>query len=100
LNLKEFQIEVQHLADAKGYNQDLHYLFSRLVQEGSELIDAIQLEKSDEEVGEEGADVLHFFFQIINKKPNVNIDSSLSKKIASNYINKKKTWENGKMVKK
>lgn len=100
MNLKDYQSEVQNLAEAKGYNQDLHYLFSRMIQEGSELIDAIQLGKSDDEVGEEGADVLHFFFQIIQKRSNVNMDSSLSKKIATNYTHKKKTWKDGKMVRK
>jgi len=100
LNLNEYQKEVEELAKAKGYNQDLHYLFSRMIQEGSELIDAIQLEKSDEEVGEEGADVLHFFFQITAKRPKVNMDSSMRKKIASNYVHKKKTWEDGKLKRK
>jgi len=100
MNLKDYQHEVMELAKTKGYNQDLHYLFSRMVQEGSELVDAIQLGKPDEEVGEEGADVLHFFFQILEKRPKVNIDSSLSKKIASNYTHKKKTWQDGKMVRK
>jgi len=100
MNLKDYQNEVRDLASTKGYNQDLHYLFSRMIQEGSELIDAIQLGKSDDEVGEEGADVLHFLFQILEKRPNVNIDSSLSKKITSNYLHKKKTWQDGKMVRK
>ena len=96
-NLQDYQKEVRDLAKTKGYNQDLHFLFSRLVQEGSELVDAIQLGESDDKVGEEGADVLHFFFQIIDHRPKVNLDKSMSKKITSNYSNKKKTWEDGKL---
>lgn len=99
MNLKAYQDKVEDLAEQKGYNQETFYLFSRMIQEGSEMLDALWQEKSDEEFAEEGADLLHFFFQIINKRPNANIDRAMLLKIASNYEHKKKTQDDdGKMT--
>jgi NTP pyrophosphatase (non-canonical NTP hydrolase) len=98
LNLKQYQAEVTKLAKEKEYDQELFYLFGRLVQEASEMLDAIWQNKSDEEVAEEGADLLHFFFQMLDKRPYANIDRAMLKKIASNYVHKKKTNEFGKMT--
>jgi NTP pyrophosphatase (non-canonical NTP hydrolase) len=100
MNLKGYQEKVGKLAKEKHYNQELFYLHSRMVQEGSEMLDAIWQGKSDEEVAEEGADLLHFFFQLMDLRPKANIDDAMIKKIASNYINKKKTNEGGKMMRK
>ncbi len=100
LDLRQYQEEVNKLALVKGYNQELFYLHSRLVQEAGELLDAIWQGKSDEEVSEEGADVLHFFFQMLDKKPFANIDRGMLKKIASNYVHRKKTNVDGKMMRK
>jgi phosphoribosyl-ATP pyrophosphohydrolase len=99
LNLRAYQDKVEELAEAKGYNQETFYLFSRMVQEASEMLDALWQEKSDEEFAEEGADLLHFFFQLINKRPNANIDRAMLLKISSNFENLKKTQgEDGKMM--
>ncbi len=99
MNLKAYQDKVEDLAEAKGYNQETFYLFSRMIQEASEMLDAYWQEKSDEEFAEEGADVLHFFFQLLNKRPNANIDRAMLLKIASNFEHVKKTQgEEGKMV--
>jgi NTP pyrophosphatase (non-canonical NTP hydrolase) len=100
LNLKDYQAKVAKLAKEKGYNQELFYLHSRMIQESSEMLDAIWQGKSDDEVAEEGADVLHFFFQIMQMRPKADIDDALLKKIASNYIHKKKTNDKGSMIKK
>ncbi len=100
MNLKDYQLKVGKLAKEKGYNQELFYLHSRMVQEGSEMLDAIWQGKSDEEVSEEGADLLHFFFQIMAMRPKADIDVAMLKKIESNYVNKKKTNEDGKMTRK
>ena len=100
MNLRQYQEEVSNLAKEKGYNQELFYLFGRMIQEASEMLDAIWQNKSDEEVSEEGADLLHFFFQILDHRPNANIDRGMLKKIASNYVHKKKTNVQGKMVRK
>ena len=100
MNLREYQAEVTKLAKEKGYNQELFYLFSRMIQEASEMLDAIWQGKSDEEVAEEGADLLHFFFQILEHRQYANIDREMLKKIASNYVHKKKTNEGGRMVRK
>jgi NTP pyrophosphatase (non-canonical NTP hydrolase) len=100
MDLKQYQREVSKLAKEKGYNQELFYLFGRMIQEATEMLDAIWQNKSDEEVAEEGADLLHFFFQILDHRPYANIERGMLKKIASNYIHKKKTNEGGKMVRK
>jgi len=100
MDLKQYQEEVSKLAKEKGYDQELFYLFGRMVQESGELLNAIWQGKSDEEVAEEGADVLHFFFQILDHRPYANIERGMLKKIASNYVHKKKTNEGGKMVRK
>lgn len=98
--LKEYQFQVRKLAETKGYNQELFYLFGRMIQEASEMLDAIWQNKSDEEVTEEGADLLHFFFQILDKRPNADIDKAMDKKISKNYVTKKKTNDKGMMVRK
>ncbi len=101
LNLKDYQAKVAKLAKEKGYNQELFYMHIRLVQEASEMLNAIWQGKSDEEVSEEGADVLHFFFQLMELRPKADIDDGMLKKIASNYIHKKKTKDlDGSMIKK
>jgi len=100
MNLKDYELKVEKLAKEKGYNQELFYLHSRMVQEGSEMLDAIWQGKSDEEVAEEGADLLHFFFQIIHLKPKSDIDKAMNDKIDSNYEHKKKTNVDGKMERK
>lgn len=101
MNLKEYQAKVAKLAKEKEYNQELFYLHSRMVQEGSEMLDAIWQGKSDEEVAEEGADLLHFFFQLMGLRPKADIDVAMNKKIDSNYIHKKKTKaDDGSMIKK
>jgi len=100
MNLKDYQLKVSKLAKEKGYNQELFYLHSRMVQEGSEMLDAIWQGKSDEEVVEEGADLLHFFFQIMDMRPKADIDVAMLKKIESNYVHKKKTNVDGKMERK
>ena len=100
MNLSQYQTQVRELAKIKGYEQELFYLFSRMVQEGSEMLDAIWQGKSDAEVAEEGADLLHFFFQMLDKRPKANIDQALVAKILSNYKHKKKTNQKGKMIRK
>jgi len=101
MNLKEYQEKVAKLAKDKGYNQELFYLHSRMIQEATEMLNKIWYGKSDEEVAEEGADVLHFFFQLLELRPKADIDDAMLKKIASNYIHKKKTKEyDGSMVRK
>jgi len=100
LNLEQYQQKVGKLAKEKHYNQELFYMHSRMIQEASEMLDAIWQGKSDEEVAEEGADLLHFFFQIMDLRPKAKIDDAMLKKIASNYINKKKTNEDGSMIRK
>jgi len=100
VNLKSYQKYVRHLAKTKGYNQELFYLFSRLIQEAGELLDAIWQKEPPKRIGEEGADLLHFFFQMIDLVPDVDIDNSMVAKIKSNYSHKKKTNQEGKMVRK
>ena len=100
MNLKGYQKLVRKLAEAKGYDQDLFYLHSRLVQESCELLDSIWQGKSAISIQEEGADVLHFFFQMLDKNKLVDIDSGMLNKLKSNQINKKKTNVKGKMVRK
>lgn len=101
MSLKEYQIKVRELAEAKGYNQELFYMFSHMIQEASELLDAIWQGKSDKEVEEECADVLHFLFQMMDKRPNADVDRGMNNKIASNFVHKKKTLApDGSMIKK
>lgn len=100
MNLRDYQKKIRRLAKKKGFDQELFYLFGRMVQEGGEMLDAIWQGKSDEEVGEEFADVEHFVFQMLDHRPKINPDKALNKKIHSNYKNKKKTNEKGKMVRK
>ena len=84
MNLKGYQKEVDKLAKAKGYDQETFYLFSRMIQEGSEMLDALWKEESDME-----------------KRPNANIDREMIKKIASNYESLKKTKaKDGSMIRK
>lgn len=91
MNLRDYQVKIQELAKAKGYNQEPFYMFSRLIQEASEMLDAYWKEESDERFAEEGSDLLHFFFQFMELRPNANIERALLLKIASNFENKKKT---------
>ena len=100
MSLKDYQVQVRELAKAKGYDQELFYLFSRLIQEADELLNAIWQGKTGVEVEEEGADVLHFFYQMLDKVPEADIDRGMDNKIASNYTHKKKTNDKGKMVRK
>ena len=101
MNLRGYQEKVEELAKAKGYDQETFYLFSRMIQEGSEMLDALWQNKSDEEFAEEGADFLHFFFQFMSKRPNANIDRAMLLKIAKNYDSLKKTKaEDGSMIRK
>ena len=59
MNLKYYQKKILRLAKKKGFDQELFYLFGRMVQEGGEMLDAIWQGKSDEDVGEEFADIEH-----------------------------------------
>lgn len=100
MNLKDYQVLVRDLAKQKKWDRELFYLHSRLVQESGELLDAIWQGKSAKEVEEEGADVLHFFFQMLDKIRMADIDRGMTNKIESNLKHKKKTNEKGKMVRK
>jgi len=98
--LNDYRESVRKLAKEKGYNQELFYLHGRMIQEGCELLDAIWQKKTPDEIGEEGADLLHFFLQMMDLVPEIDIDKSLIRKIESNYAHKKKTMVHGEMVKK
>jgi len=98
MSLKDYQVQVRELAKAKGYDQELFYLFGHMIQEASEFLDAIWQGKPAEEVELEGADLLHFFYQMLDKVPEADIDRGMDNKITSNYTHKKKTNEKGKMV--
>ena len=100
MNLKYYQKKILRLAKKKGFDQELFYLFGRMVQEGGEMLDAIWQGKSDEDVGEEFADIEHFVLQMLAHRPKIDPDKALNNKIESNYKNKKKTNVNGKMVRK
>jgi len=93
MSLKDFMLSIEKLAKAKGYNQNTGWLFWKLLTELGEYSKAIEEGKSKDVISEEGADVLHLFFQIENKHGNGYPDLSLQKKIDKNWNSKKKTLD-------
>jgi len=100
-SLNDFRGKVEELAKAKGYNQDEAWLEAKFFKEAGEMMTAIEDGLSEEEIAEEGSDVLHMFFQLMEKNAkSVNLDISMNNKITSNYKTKKKTYDGGKIVRK
>ena len=101
ITLEYYRQKIRTLATAKGYCQDLPHLISKFFIEAGELAKSVEDGATQKEIAEEGADVLHMYFQIMDKfAPEINLDESLDAKIASNYINKKKTWNGTEIVRK
>ncbi len=93
MTLTSFMKSINELAITKGYNQNTGWMFWKLLTELGEYSKAIEEGKSKDVISEEGADVLHLFFQIENKHGNGDPDHSLQRKIDKNWNSKKKTLD-------
>jgi len=100
-DLDSYRKKVEALAQKKGYNQDEAWLEAKFYKEAGELMKAIEDGEPEEVIAEEGSDMLHLYFQIMEKNARtVSLDISMNGKIASNYKKKKKTYEGGKIIRK
>ena len=101
ITLEHYKQKVRTLANVKGYNQTLPHLLSKFFIEAGELAKAVEDGLTQKEIAEEGADVLHLYFQIMDKfAPKINLDEALDAKIASNFVTAKKTWNGREIVRK
>ena len=95
-DLEYFRKAVFELSKFKNWNDSEIWLERSLFVECGELAKAIEEKKSPEEIAEEGADVLHYLFQILNlRAPQVDLNKAMQDKINSNYKTPKKSWIDG-----
>ncbi len=73
------------------------FLMWKLLTELGEFSKAIEEEKSREEIGLEGADIIVVLLQILEKY-NIDPDRILRKKIKEVWETPKKTWDGKKIV--
>lgn len=100
-DIEQFKIIINDLADRKGWMKDQVWLMYSLFKEVGELCNAIEHNESEEVIGSEYSDVMHFLTQLmIVKAPSINLDHALHQKIFSNEARKKKTYQDGEFVRK
>lgn len=100
-NLMGYQREIDTLARSKGWTDDSAWIGLGCFKEMGELWQAIEKKESPEVIGSEFAGVIHYVCQLMKKHaPTVDLDEALIAEIEKNYQNKKKTYENGEIVRK
>ncbi len=97
LSLNDYQIEINNIAVAKKFNMETPALMWKLLTEVGEFSKAVEEEKSREDIGLEGADIIIVLLQLLEKY-NIDPDMSLRKKIKEVWENPKKTWDGKKIV--
>jgi len=96
-DLEDYRRQIRNLANAKDWNDSQLWLERSIFVEVGELVKAVEEKKSQDEVAEEFADVMHYLIQYVNKFASFsNLDKALQDKIDSNWKNKKKTWDDSK----
>ena len=99
-NLNEYKEEIVNLAKAKKWGNDFAWLFYGCYKELGELSIAIE-NKQEYKYGSEFAGIMHYILQLMHKiNPHLDLDIALWKEIDRNYHRKKKTYLNGKIVRK
>jgi len=123
--LNDFQLKIITLARSKGWKDDLAWLGLGTFKEVGELWAAIEkyqmslttldslpeMDKADykrrvvipaeQEIPKEFSGVMHYLLQLMFKVlPLSDLDTALEDEIANNSVTKKKTYENGKIVRK
>jgi NTP pyrophosphatase (non-canonical NTP hydrolase) len=124
-DLNRFQADIVNLAKRKGWKDDLAWLGLGCFKEVGELWTAIEKYKMSlttlnglpeheqgeylrrivkplyDELGGEFSGVMHYLLQIMYKTaPDINLDDALTLEIEKNSVTKKKTYENGEIVRK
>lgn len=100
-DLKGYQVAVDTLARSKGWTDDLAWLGLGCFKEMGELWQAIEHKESPDKIGSEFAGVMHYLLQLMKKEaPTVDLDLALKEEIFKNFNTKKKTYENGEIVRK
>lgn len=99
MDLEYFKYHIVKMAEEKGWNNDYAWLALGLFKESGELIDGIEHKQTEEEIGQEFADIMHFLLQLMHDKaPSINLDIALQQKIDDNRVKQKKTYVDGKIV--
>lgn len=100
-SMKEFQSIINRLAKSKKWNDDQVWLAYGIFKEVGELVSSIEHQESSKKIGLEFGDVIFFLFQYMDKvAPDVHLDKALLAKIKMNSQSKKKSYKNGKFVRR
>jgi len=100
VTLNEYQAQILKLAKDKGWGNDLAWLFYGCYKELGELSIALE-HKQIEKYGSEFAGIMHYLLQLMQTiDPSLDLDYTLQHEISRNYKKKKKTYLNGKIVRK
>ncbi len=101
MSMRQFQKIINKLAVSKDWNDDQVWLAYGVFKEMGELVSSVEHKESPKKKGLEFADVIFFLFQFMYKvAPEVDLDKALKEKIKLNSKSKKKTYKNGKFVRK
>lgn len=101
LNLEDYKTKIDALARSKGWTDDMAWLGLGCFKEMGELWQAIEHKESPEKIGSEFAGVMHYLLQLMKREaPTVDLDKALQDEINKNLVTKKKTYENGEIVRK
>jgi len=99
-NLKEYQFQILQLAKHKNWGNDFVWLFYGCYKELGELSIAIE-NRQNYKYGSEFAGIMHYLLQLMHAiNPSLDLDLALKSEIERNYQKKKKTYLNGKIVRK
>lgn len=95
----DYQKQVHSLAVIKTWNIDLAWVELGIFKEAGELIQAIEHSAPVEEIGKEFGDVMFYLLHTMHHF-NIDLDKALQNVIERNKVEKKKTLENGKIVRR
>lgn len=96
--LEKYKCAVTALARFRKWNNRKSWLMTGLMLEFAELINAIYQKKSDQEKGEEFADVMHFLLQLMAESTKIDLDKAMNDKIEKNKVTPKKTLVNNMIM--
>lgn len=89
------------MAKAKKFSDDPAWLQLGVFKEMGEVVQAIEHGKSQKKIAKEISDVVIFLFQVANKHcPDESLDNVVLEKIKHNMTTKKKTYKNGRIIRR
>lgn len=92
LDLDVIQRIVNHQAISKGWKTEGDYCLKRAYQELDELKEAVEQEKTKEEITSEIIDIIYFLVQVgLDKAEGISLTKAFLKKLEHNWTHKKKT---------